>query len=322
MEELCEQCSHVHSCVNCSKKALCLAVGRRHVHCMKAMVKSGAGVNDRDSEGNTPVILAAMNGLEGILTELIKLGANVNICNKYGGSAMLWALIKGSNNCVKLLSRAGASMSKNKRLDPLIIKVVNDRRFEYLDVLGRAGACVNTKDSRGEPLVVTMVKDVRYDYLEFLVRAGADVNAVDKENNTPLIAAMKHLRDTEFAMKCVKLLLRAGAEVNIVDCKNLNALSGYIVSYVGSHVGKPTNRKLCMMLLAAGQKVEVAINHTRTPVPEFLLQNDLKLWLAHLCREAIRTHLLQMSPVNLFIRVPQLGLPSLITDFLLYGVEL
>ena len=322
MEELCEQCSHVHSCVNCSKKALCLAVGRRHAHCMKIMVKSGASVNCPDGEGNTPVILAAMNGLEGILTELIQMGANVNICNKYGGSAMLWALIKGHNNCVKLLSKAGAGMSKNKRLDPLIIKVINDRRFEYLDVLGRAGAGVNTKDSRGEPLVVTMVKDMRYDYLQFLVRAGADVNAVDKENNTALIAVTKHLKDSEFAMKCVKLLLRAGAEVNIMDCKNLNALSVCIVSHVGSHVGKPINRKLCMVLFAAGEKIAETIDQTQAPVPKYLLHNDLKLWLTHLCREVIRTHLLQMSPVNLFIRVSQLGLPSLMTNFLLYGVEL
>ena len=81
MEELCEQCSHVYHCENYSRKALYLAVGRRHAHCMKVMVKSGANMNCRDHEGNTPVILAAMGGLEGILTVLIKLGADVNIYN-------------------------------------------------------------------------------------------------------------------------------------------------------------------------------------------------------------------------------------------------
>ena len=272
-------------------------------------------------------------------------------------------------------------MSKNRILDPLIVRVVNDRRFEYLDVLGPAGADVNTKDKRGEPLVVTMVKDTRYDYrsgtvnlntvnpkfhlirsnceiffyhfpnisclrctvnsnfhlirsktlltndfeltvpnlyLEFLVRAGADVNAMDKENNTALITVANNLRDTEFASKCVKLLLSAGAEVNIMNSRSLNALSECIMS----HVGRPLNRKLCMMLFAAGETIVEAVDKTQTPVPEFLLHKDLDLCLNHLCREVIRKHLMQMSQVNLFIRIPQLGLPSLITDFLLYGEEL
>ena len=285
---------------------------------MKVMVKSEADVNCRDNEGNTPVILAAMSGLEGILTVLIKLGADVNIRNKYGGTALLWALMRGYSNCVKILSQVGAFMSKNKILDPLIIRVVNDRRFEYLDVLGPAGADVNTKDKHGEPLVITMVKDTRYDYLEFLIRAGADVNALDNDNNTALITVMNNLRDTDFATKCVKLLLSAGAEVNIRNNRNFNALSGCIMS----HVGRPLNRKLCMMLFAAGETVVEAVDQTRSAIPDFLLYNDLDLCLNHLCREAIRKHLLQMSQVNLFIRIPELGLPSLIIDFLLYGEEL
>ena len=209
-------------------------------------------------------------------------------------------------------------MSKNKILDPLTVRVVNDRRFEYLEVLGTAGADVNTKDKRGEQLVVTMVKDTRYDYLEFLIRAGADVNAIDKDNNTALITVMNNLRDTDFARKCVKLLLSAGAEVNIMNSRSLNALSGCIMS----HVGRPLNRKLCMILFAAEETIVEAVDKTQTPVPEFLLYNDLNLCLNHMCREAIRKHLLQMSQVNLFIRIPQLGLPSLMTDFLLYGEEL
>ena len=179
----------------------------------------------------------------------------------------MWALIWGYSNCVKLLRQAGAFMRKNKILDPLIIRVVNDRRFEYLEVLGPAGADVNTKDKRREPLVVTMVKDTRYDYLEFLVRAGADVNAMDNDNNTALITVANNLRATDFASKCVKLLLSAGAEVNIMNSRSLNALSECIMS----HVGRPLNRKLCMMLFAAGETVVEA------PIPEFLVHNDLNL---------------------------------------------
>ena len=44
--------------------------------------------------------------------------------------------------------------------------------------------------------------------------------------------------------------------------------------------------------------------------------------LKGLSRETIRKHLLQISPVNLFCRIPQLQLPDIITAYLLYNMSL
>ena len=45
--------------------------------------------------------------------------------------------------------------------------------------------------------------------------------------------------------------------------------------------------------------------------------------LKHLCREAIRKHLLGVDAnVNLFQRIPKLGLPSLLVNYLLYHTSL
>ncbi len=43
-------------------------------------------------------------------------------------------------------------------------------------------------------------------------------------------------------------------------------------------------------------------------------------WLSLLfqCRRAIRRHMMEVSRVNLFYRVPKLGLPTMLQDFLLY----
>ena len=51
-----------------------------------------------------------------------------------------------------------------------------------------------------------------------------------------------------------------------------------------------------------------------------LLEPELNL--KHLCRSAIASHMLELSPLNLFCRVPQLGLPSLTTQYLLYYMSL
>ena len=58
-------------------------------------------------------------------------------------------------------------------------------------------------------------------------------------------------------------------------------------------------------------------------VPKYLRKaKPRKLCLMAKCREVIRRHLLRNSTVNLFVRVPQIGLPSLLTDYLLYNVSL
>ena len=56
---------------------------------------------------------------------------------------------------------------------------------------------------------------------------------------------------------------------------------------------------------------------------DVLFEENLKFNLKHLCREAIRKHLLKLDPhTHLFGRVPRLGLPALITSYLLYNCTL
>ena len=46
---------------------------------------------------------------------------------------------------------------------------------------------------------------------------------------------------------------------------------------------------------------------------------ESELRLSHLCRTSIRKHLLQMSNMNLFTRVPKLGLPKPLEKYLLFS---
>ncbi len=54
--------------------------------------------------------------------------------------------------------------------------------------------------------------------------------------------------------------------------------------------------------------------------PVVLLDDPLRL--RHICRKVVRAHLMSISSISLFYRVPHLGLPKMITDFLLYGEKL
>ena len=77
----------------------------------------------------------------------------------------------------------------------------------------------------------------------------------------------------------------------------------------------------CKLLLAAGENTDATSDEVHSALYSLGPREIGQLGLKHLCREAIRKHLLQMSNVNLFVRVPLLGLPSLLTEYLLYNVE-
>ena len=74
-----------------------------------------------------------------------------------------------------------------------------------------------------------------------------------------------------------------------------------------------------LLLLAAGETLQVdKIRDSATCCAVF---TEWDLNLANICRETIRKHLLQMSDVNLFVRVPRLGLPTALVDYMLYNTS-
>ena len=146
-----------------------------------------------------------------------------------------------------------------------------------------------------------------------LLKAGGDVNSTDDQGNTALILAPKNNPDVN-CLKCVKLLISKG-KINLFNEENHNELTAYI-----AHSKRLPNFELCMFLYAAGERVKGKPLPLRL-VPQYLQNLDLKLCLKHLCREAIRDHLLNLDPhTHLFGRIPQTGLPKPLVKFLLFDV--
>ena len=120
------------------------------------------------------------------------------------------------------------------------------------------------------------------------------MNATTQNGTTALMGAA-----TSQDLTCVKLLLKAGAHVNILDNYGLKALDHY-------------NFQISHVLMAAGETID---------------GKDLMLTLGrslkHSCRKFIRKYLNDKDlPVNLFVKIPQLGLPRLLASYLLYNCSL
>ena len=75
--------------------------------------------------------------------------------------------------------------------------------------------------------------------------------------------------------------------------------------------------ELARLLFAAGEELN---KDEIEEVPDYLKPPE-QMNLMHLCRESIRKHLLQMSKMNLLVRVPELGLPSKMAAYLVYEIE-
>ena len=84
---------------------------------------------------------------------------------------------------------------------------------------------------------------------------------------------------------------------------------------------------MAMLLFAGGEIVQGTVverldhfDNFRKIVSPLLTSED---HLKHMCRSAIRKHLLRVnSSINLFVRIPQLGFPSLLKNYLLYKKSL
>ena len=175
-------------------------------------------------------------------------------------------------------------------------------------LLIEAGADVNKADMYGTTALLIAAKGGNLSIAQVLIEAGADVNKTCDSNQTALLYFA--LKLSEDGLKGVRLLLRSGANVN----------TGRKPSWpIKFQKNKPVWRskqkmksKIRRLLNAAGMK--------RSAKRKKMHQYHL---LQCLCRMTIREHLLTVDPhQNLFIRIPQLGLPSRLAKYLLFGASL
>ena len=275
-----------------------------------------------DYENHTALSCSALYGLERCVNLLIDAGADVNVKTQFG-------------TALHAAAREGEGWSHAaKRAAPACI-----------ELLIQAGADVNHTSQCGTVLDTAPREDVGWSYavkrkrsaaaacIGLLIQAGADVNTMNSHNETALmLAAFANHRDG------VKVLLQEGAEVRLTHVTGFNTLSLYVVKNTLCQVSV-VHKGMIKLLHAAGEtngvnegqieRLDGDCHRTNITNKDFmeiasqdLSDDDPDLCLKDICRRTIREHLLQMSRINLFLRVPHLGLPSLLAEYLLYDVSL
>ena len=295
-----------------------------HEKCVETLLEAGIDVNSTDVYGNTPIIKSAtFYGVECLML-LLKAGADVNIRNKRGETPLLLATFK-----------------EYQRWDL-------HKQNKCIELLLEAGACVNVADNSGFTPIIIAASHNHYKQVESFIQAGADVNQRTQAegdsyrhylpHGTTALLAAAHYRH---ALNTFKVLLKSGAHVNIRAEPGYNSnatveptLNALEMTFSGGYQdgGFPTEEVLCL-LHAAGETTdgtayyEFSISSTTyrnvIDFPECIRQRQSTDTLRETCREAIRKHLLDINPhLNLFMRIPQLGLPTRLAHYLLYDEDL
>ena len=323
--------------ISCSDgtTALMITSERGHLQCAKLLLKAGADVNAWNERGYTALSYAAGNGHESVVNVLIGAGADVNDRNCGGLTSLIHAVQYGHDVCVNLLIKSGADVNKEMGGETALMIAVKLGHERCIELLLKAGADLN-KEKQGKTALMIAVKLGHERCIELLLKAGADVNNAGYDGNTPLHKVLavsgNHNKLCSTILKVIRAVLQSGARVNVLNRRYQTPLGYYSEErkhWFGAFAGfaclswdtsEPCTgdceREAVRILLAArerasdnsGQMVE-AVKPAR------------ELTLMELCIEVIRNHLLALDP-HLFGRVPKLGLPSLLTEYLLYGASL
>jgi ankyrin repeat protein len=181
---------------------------------VKKIIKDGMDLNEQDSQGRTPLMIAAYNEDYDTAKVLIEAGADVNIQDNMKNNPYLYASAEGCTDILRLTIEAGADTKITNRYGGT--GLIPASEHGYVDVvdmlLTKTDVNVNHVNNLGwtallEAIILNNGNEKQQKTVELLVQHGANVNLADGEGITPL----EHAKQKGFK-EIETLLIEAGAK--------------------------------------------------------------------------------------------------------------
>jgi len=187
------------------------AIRRDDSAAVRKLVASGAGVNTKDSRGNTPLMYAAAVGSEAMLRQLVEAGADVNARNAFDATALLFCM--NSPSRVKLLLDHGAEVNVHSKRghSPILLAAKYAGNVETLKLLFAKGAAYPGPGDGDSPLgAAADVNDTAM--VKLLLEHNGKAALAGPGGPMALMNAAMYGN-----LDLVKLLLAKGVDVNSVS---------------------------------------------------------------------------------------------------------
>ncbi|KAJ3280178.1 hypothetical protein HDU79_011929 [Rhizoclosmatium sp. JEL0117] len=231
---------------------LFLAAKKGNKQFVEFLLDRGAQIELQNNEGYTLLALAAFEGHQETVELLINCGANIESQNKDRWTPLALATYKGHKETVEFLLNQKADIeSQNKnRWTPLAHAASNGDK-EIVELLLNCGANIEAQDIDGNTPLTLTVSNGHEESVELLLNHGANIEAQTK-NGTPLVIAAlnKH-------KKSVKLLLNHGANIEA------QSKDGYTPLVIAAFNG---DNETVQLLLDSGTNIELQSVYGITPL--------------------------------------------------------
>lgn len=157
---------------------------------VQSLLSAGADANASSASGSVPLMFAAHNGNEGIISLLLMLGADINHTNKDGVTPLLYAVHANHADAVEFLLDAGAkpNIANKKGVTPLAL-AAQEGYERIVKLLIAADANVNTGNITGDTPLLLASQNGHTEIARSLLAAGADINRVNEEGTAPIVVA-------------------------------------------------------------------------------------------------------------------------------------
>ncbi|XP_023289735.1 transient receptor potential channel pyrexia [Orussus abietinus] len=225
-----------------------------HFELVKALLKRGIPVDCRDTDGRTPLHLAACSGSAKVVEELLKYGPNPNEWDfDRTCTSLHCAAAAGDINAVKALLRSGADVNAGLLNKSPLHYAVLSNAADCVETLLQAGASPNNPQVYTETPLHVAASLGSSSCIKLLLSYGADVRVQHgASRTTPL-----HLAAEEGSPECTKLLLDAGAPWDARNSRGQTAM--HLAALAQS-------TESLEALVKAGANVNIEDDDGRTPL--------------------------------------------------------
>lgn len=191
------------------RNALHIAAGTEDGGLLALLLDRGADVNLGDTNGTTPLCVAAEDGIVDNVKMFLQANADLAArCSSDRNTPLHSAASRGHGSIVKALIEAGADLeAKNRHANTPLHTAVSSDNKEVLQILLAAGADVAARNNAGETPLHLAVSRQEAGMVKVLLAAGAPLEARNARGATPLWLAANF-----DAAEMAQMLIAAGAD--------------------------------------------------------------------------------------------------------------